>query len=1467
MAAAFDFDKYYSSEKVTTETSIDRSGVELQNPTETVDLATDNVVYYFAEVTVMFPDGTSRILRGASGEDMRIIVMSDSVGREELYYVRPWHRLGELAGTGIDPSWDTLDGRRMETFGALPGTGYSYYLIDDSTDAGGTPIAGFTANVFPRHEAESGLAEPVTSQIVDGSPVNEVNQSPLCDATTMKLLYGALGFYGGRWKGNKWLEKWATKPVSKLGKAVMSYDTFQKRLGTLADVCAENDIGVSVIYYDRTFSLPLPEDREATMEEIVAADITRTGMTKRTTFEEAYGPGGELDKFLTAHPDLVSDVAGDTSTAVIPPVKEAVRAFFYPVDEIESEFEDLFVDTMSSLSKVPVLWRFVGSSKKRKLKAAAQRYQQPDGYIDWTVAPRMAFDLEILLNALDKQDSIDTMAEYHPIPNYCAYPRLIQVGPSGQDDKESHIVGVPYGESNLLSMWRSDSATGDGVYWCYRNDGNNARIKRYERLDADTIDSILIEYFNSAYADKHGMVHATAGELAYVKGTVPRPDNNLPYEAFDGYYRAVARFMNAMRAWGRGAAGEEDPNGINSGTLLYEHFINSDGIPVNSALSGAPDTLNGYYDVLTWGECSIPGKLVTGDWGFTADYYGPDWKDLSSNPDIGIGYAVKTVGIMRDIYDDMKTALTVSSAVIGPVLGALASTLLDDVKDDVDRLDELASQLLWYQRYVKEAPFGNMSMIPDGKEGILSEKLPTWTMPARMMFPVSMYQKARVKYKNFLGRTRRKTVKRSIGVRWAEVTFYDTSVYAEYPQVTEESGEDFQLYGVVTVDGRTITLDTPLPPEATGNTRGNLVVQDGNGLTYRFPVTIESDITLVIDEPPENPGPYQLVRLRVQLAASQPEIGKEQVDIMFRMPALPYDSEIRKKAFVDYGPFSHADYFTPTRYTIPDETEHHDGWKVFRDSSDSIEDLRDGLGIHDKVAMLLSILRKEFGESRVQLVETWRSMDDQTKVCSGGPESYFLSWHNYGLAVKILILQDDGRSPIEKGGPEMKRLIPIARAFEECCRNGGIGTPCNVVWCARLAVGPSLFDWEFLPIGVGHKDAPRFRDATMSQRDPVMEYGYVDVDRAGYVRKVVPDDGNPYVLDSSPRYVNAVVIGGHHYMPPDAIRNYSTPSDIVMYDVKEYVDLVSLKMNANGTSLVPGRSIYDWKMLNPESAAQLVTYYAMVGSIQSARAILAGDYVEKYGTVDNQFYSSDPVAYLQGMLGEHYYDIRIVVPRDGASAYVTLHDGIYHVRSMDAVPDNLPTRLDLHKQQQVDPEHVKWGSWHDGVFYPESEREIPVVDSERPVVDGYEDGVAVSGEALYLHMVVADRVHQRYCEIRDMFESFSGALMYDRTEFGPNANKTDMLENEFGLIEAQDLISFDDLERISGGILADTGDVKVDGSIYEKVVNNAQLAGIRKASLTKEHIHIKDMPSKSDAKTLYDLLQKGRGYMANDIMK
>ena len=257
--------------------------------------------------------------------------------------------------------------------------------------------------------------------------------------------------------------------------------------------------------------------------------------------------------------------------------------------------------------------------------------------------------------------------------------------------------------------------------------------------------------------------------------------------------------------------------------------------------------------------------------------------------------------------------------------------------------------------------------------------------------------------------------------------------------------------------------------------------------------------------------------------------------------------------------------------------------------------------------------------------------------------------------------------------------------------------------------------------------------------------------------------------------------------------------------------------------------------------------------------------------VDERYADMSPVDYVKGMLGSHYNDIRVCIERDGTSSFITLHDGIMHVRSLETYPNNPPTRFDLHKQQRVDSEHMLWGTWQDGVFYSEDERPVPYVDSERPVLDGYSNGECVGGEGMLLHQLIAAQVHKNYLEIKNRFENYGGNLMYDRFEDSPNSGMYDMLENEFGLIKAQDLIPFDSLEAMLFGVLGEPDGfgrdkVMADGSIYEKVVNNAQLAGIRRADLTKEHLHVKDTPSKDEGKSMYDRILKGKGYMANDLI-
>jgi hypothetical protein len=56
-------------------------------------------------------------------------------------------------------------------------------------------------------------------------------------------------------------------------------------------------------------------------------------------------------------------------------------------------------------------------------------------------------------------------------------------------------------------------------------------------------------------------------------------------------------------------------------------------------------------------------------------------------------------------------------------------------------------------------------------------------------------------------------------------------------------------------------------------------------------------------------------------------------------------------------------------------------------------------------------------------------------------------------------------------------------------------------------------------------------------------------------------------------------------------------------------------------------------------------------------------------------------------------------------------------------------------------------------------------------------------------------------------------------------------------------------------------------SVYEKVVSNAQLSGVRKASLTKEHVQEIPRSNGLSVERIYSILTAGRKVMANDLMR
>lgn len=874
-------------------------------------------------------------------------------------------------------------------------------------------------------------------------------------------------------------------------------------------------------------------------------------------------------------------------------------------------------------------------------------------------------------------------------------------------------------------------------------------------------------------------------------------------------------------------------------------------------------------------------------------------------------------------------------------------TSIETMANSLSELDTITDRIKYYQLFTHESIFSNTNMVWfSGYDAM--PNIDYKQVPARFMVPVHMYKKVRKKYKTF-GFTRHKTVKKSIGVRWVDVRFVDTTIYGEYPQVEStpcniipiDSRARFTQY-TDHVDIYIANTDASLFTDVEKNTKCILVFGNpstrADELIYLNVQYVDENNLVSYDVDafeicPDN-GSRHALQLRVPLAKSKDDDARHEVQIVYNMPSLPYPDEIRKKSFIDFGPFDQSVNAVPSRsgenfkghvdsatgqFVFDRDSDGNlvplvdrvDGMKVFRPSSSEIKDLRDGLGVHHAVAMLVAILKNEFGAHRVTLCETMRSKEDEAIQCTGSSESEFLSWHNYGLAAKILITKEDNNhETIEEGSDDMWKLIDIAESFTEACRKGLVcPKPLNVVWCGRLVMGANNFVWEFLPIGVEHKDAPKFRESILAQGDPVVEYGYIDVDSAGYVVDSIPEEGygKPYISRHSSAYRNAILIDGAHYVSPSDLYNYRKPTNLPLIDIIEYIKMIELKMEVNGTTLTDRANIYDWKALSDTAFNQLVTFFGVIGNTGAVQTLLGGDYVEHYQNTVDMLFETSHVDFVKEFLGDEYYNVKIFVQNVGnGGSYIMLHDGKLHIKV-----NNLRSVYDERYDQnffgsrQTDLSSMERGLYIDGVFrndeYLESHGITTEYVSEEPVISGYavdRDGSVYvdmsegGGDALLLHSLITTQLKNYYDDLKARFEGYQGKLLYDRFDDGPNAGMREMLENEFGVIAAQDLMSFDRLRTMyekdaingtSGGSNAggnnaganeeDGGFLNSDGngnrydSIYEKVVSNALLSGVRKASLTKEHVEVNARNGGLSVEDMYRMLTQGKKITAKDMFR
>lgn len=508
-------------------------------------------------------------------------------------------------------------------------------------------------------------------------------------------------------------------------------------------------------------------------------------------------------------------------------------------------------------------------------------------------------------------------------------------------------------------------------------------------------------------------------------------------------------------------------------------------------------------------------------------------------------------GMRGQISDGLALALiaTIGAGAVGILFIAFAKKL----ETYVNRVDDLIGKIGSYEYYTGQSVIGNGLSINERNSSnpvsppLLDREL--YKIPASILIPVDFGSK-KVKYqtKDSSGKLITKTRKKDMGIRWVQVSFVNAFVYDMYRKSEVISGTQVNTIWNITsiTQGAGISVQLPdhsstqaqnqtqypttitVSPQSDADVGSTIYLQiyDSSSGTksalagmWKSSVISKTELTFNADSIATfTLANISIPRIIKPYPVTQPAKDPVSCQLTYSVPYLPTDSALRDYVFSQYGQFDQSalavrwsDWNKIQAAGITNDLSETElstalknleasnptvpGFEIFHKSSKSIADLRSGIDIYPKVQFLLAVLNDTFGTSRVSLIETTRSYDDQEVLQLGGANSNFLSWHNYGLAVKINITAKDGVTLIRDGSPDFFTLLNIAEAFSSCTYNGDFGNPCNVVWCGRLVVGPNLFVWEFLPIGVGHKDSVKFRDASFNQMDPIEVCSYVDSTR------------------------------------------------------------------------------------------------------------------------------------------------------------------------------------------------------------------------------------------------------------------------------------------------------------------------------------------------------------------------------------
>lgn len=908
------------------------------------------------------------------------------------------------------------------------------------------------------------------------------------------------------------------------------------------------------------------------------------------------------------------------------------------------------------------------------------------------------------------------------------------------------------------------------------------------------------------------------------------------------------------------------------------------------------------------------------------------------------------IDAQQDITNGVAAAATLGflAAGSGAIVAVAGAAFVRESTGSVDSLNETIAKIERYETWTNESIFPYNAgtdaakfYFTDQTSGIPPKNFNNFEWDkrvARVLVPVDFgFKRVKKKRKTF-GFTFTSYDYEDLGVRWVYINLIDTSTFTNYRKNNTPRGKTTPIDSSITnwsisnttpnspVQG-TITVADEIDWESLGINVGDsgfFVEIDGalppalNGY-WQGTATSENTIFLIMNSVTTAGEPFPtnaldgffgtLTSIITPFQVTQPDENKTPILIDYNIPYLPDDDKLRDLAFTEYGPFDQSQFAVRTRSgggTVPklmpdgsieevNEDNVPAGWEIFPDSSKEVEDMRDGIDIYNKVNFLLRILIQEFGESRVRLVETTRSHRDQNYLQLGGPSSNFLSWHNFGLAARIIVTQGSTVEPIEEGSEDFFKLFDIAESFTAGAANGDYGEPCNVVWCARLVAGSDIFDWEFLPIGVGHKEAWKFRDAAYAQQDPYYANAYVNVDRrvsgTTAVSVLEPNDTpptqGPYIFKNSKAYREAIVIRNERYVDPKKIPRYPIPSNLVLKDLQEFLFLIQNKQDANGTDIGGKRTPDEWKSKNPHSFEQLIIYYSMIGNFSSARTLISGDYVRKFEQLVVSIAQLNPVAFVRAYLGEaEYQNVRISVEESGDNSFISLADGKYTTPVLEfrsIVPERSGNTFG---QAQVDFDDVEFGQYQNGVFVPEDSDDIIVIKTNEPVLSGYEqdeqDNITISGgDAFILHSLIAQQIVESFNVVKDGWLNIDFKLMHDRITESPNSRLIPVLENEFGTIMSQDLLTFSQLREmyqriainskkryVDSGVLGVGVDIEnpENESVFEKLVSNSQLSGIKKVKLSNESL-IEDEPVRQiDVEKVVDEINRRNTPNVRDIL-